>query len=380
MYTLENPFLFTSFYLFLGLFSVPIVLLRLGSMKMLRDNGYLTLVACSSFLALGALLDFLEELSIGSFLHSLPFVTGEIDNLILIFFYLPGIIGCGFGLATWLPDIRRLAHEIERRRIVEEEFRDLLKESEKLAQAAEIANQAKSEFLATMSHELRTPLNAIIGFSSLLNQGYFEENSEKSKEYIRDINQAGNHLLQLINDILDLSKIEAGKIEHNIEKFSLLRLVDGCVKFITPRAIAKEQEIILNGEDVQLIADARILRQILINILSNASKFSREKTAITISIYEKSSGVEVIISDQGVGMTEEELSYAMQPFVQLEGAMSRTQEGTGLGMALIMRFAKELGAEVHYNSSKGVGTTVTLNLPSSILVEGQRQEPQKIAG
>ncbi len=377
---MENPLSYTSFYLFLGLFSVPVVLLRLGSAKMLRDNGYSMLVASSSLLALGAFFDFLEEVPIGAFLHALPFVKTDIDNVILLFFYLPGIIVCGFGLATWLPDIRRLAHEIERRRIVEEEFRDLLKESERLAQAAEIANQAKSEFLATMSHELRTPLNAIIGFSSLLNQGYFEENTQKSKEYIRDINQAGNHLLQLINDILDLSKVEAGRIEHNIEEFSLLRLVDGCIKFITPRAMVKNQEIVLNGEDVKLKTDARILRQVLINILSNASKFSNEKTVVTTSIYEKSAGVEIIISDQGVGMTDEELSYAMQPFVQLEGAMSRTQEGTGLGMALIVRFAKELGASVHYDSSKGVGTIVTLLLPKELIVESSREEPQKNAG
>lgn len=328
---------------------------------MLKDRGYRILVSATIVLSVGAAIDFWEETVWGEFLQSLFIGSYGIDEIILLLFYLPGTIAVGFGLASWLPDIRRLAKEIDRREVIEEEFRDLLEESEKLAQGAEIANQAKSEFLATMSHELRTPLNAIIGFSSMLKDGYFQDDQVKSMEYVADINKAGTHLLRLINDILDLSKVEAGKLTKEITVFDVTAILSDCVSFMHPMILNRQQTMDEEIEPYQLESDQRLLRQILINLLSNASKYSPPDTQISLSgKFMAGRGYVLTIQDQGYGMAPGELERAMQPFVQLEHSLTRTQEGTGLGLHLVQRFCDELGVTMSIESIKNSGTIVTL--------------------
>jgi signal transduction histidine kinase len=229
----------------------------------------------------------------------------------------------------------------------------------------ETANRHKSEFLANMSHELRTPLNAIIGFSEVLEERMFGELNAKQAEYIHDINTSGGHLLSLINDILDLSKVEAGKMELELASFDLVGTLQGVLTLVRERATRHGIELGLDvGEGVGLIiADERKVRQILLNLLSNAVKFTPDGGRVALAAKRGSDVVEISVADTGIGISPEDQAELFEEFRQVGADATRKHEGTGLGLALAKRFVELHGSTIRVESAAGKGTTFTFSLP-----------------
>ena len=232
---------------------------------------------------------------------------------------------------------------------------------------SEMANRAKSAFLATMSHELRTPLNAIIGFSDLIAHGKSEAAAaEAARDYAQHIGNAGRHLLEVVSDILDISKIESGSFALNLEPCSIADIAREAVAMVSERIAAKSQrlQVRLSPSLPELMADARRLRQILINLLSNAHKFTPERGQILlIGERIKNGSVTIAVADTGCGMDAEQLKIAMTPFGQVQSHFTRTQEGTGLGLPIARGLARQHGGELTLESEPGAGTTAILTLP-----------------
>lgn len=232
--------------------------------------------------------------------------------------------------------------------------------------SAILASQAKSEFLANMSHELRTPLNAIIGFSEMLSAGYFGAVNDKQRERVQDINLCGTHLLQLISDILEFSKGEAGKLELNEEEIDLRRAIDECVRIVAERAKTKQIALQVNVADQlpTMNADKRKVRQILLNLLSNAIKFTPPGGTISVSAQlDSHRQMQLIVADTGVGIKEEDIPTALAVFGQVH--RSQSHEGTGLGLPLCKMFAELHGGKLQLTSVVGEGTTVRVIFPAS---------------
>ncbi len=228
------------------------------------------------------------------------------------------------------------------------------------------ASKAKSEFLATMSHELRTPLNSIIGFSELLKQKTPGELNEKQEKYVDNVLISGRHLLCLINDILDLSKVEAGKIELNLERISVPVLIEESLVSIKEKA-ARHDIIVKKELDPKLIlieADKLRLKQVLFNLLSNAAKFSKpEGGTITIRTKKVGDMAVISVSDTGIGIREEDMGSLFKTFEQLDSGFSRKYGGTGLGLAISKRLLELHGGRIKAESRYGEGSTFTFYLP-----------------
>jgi len=244
---------------------------------------------------------------------------------------------------------------------------------------AEDANKAKSRFLANMSHELRTPLNAIIGFSEVMMQEMFGPlGSARYVEYSRLVHESGNHLLELINGVLDMSKIEAGKFELSEEVFDLNAVAEASVRFL--RLPAERAGVALKTQVAQtaqyIFADKRAIKQILVNLLSNGVKFTPKGGEIVIRAGLDARGIEIAVSDTGVGIPEKDLMRLGQPFEQVEGEHVTKKEGTGLGLSLVKALAGMHGGEANIESIFGVGTTVRVRLPHAAVGEnGERLVP-----
>jgi PAS domain S-box-containing protein len=249
---------------------------------------------------------------------------------------------------------------------------------------AELANRAKSEFLANMSHELRTPLNAIVGFSEVIgSQMYGQVGSDKYLEYAADIRKSGSHLLEIITDILDIAKIEAGKIELVDETFDLNEILTSCAKLIEERA--KSAGIALHVETAarlpRLRADKRMVKQILINLLSNAVKFTDSGGSATVRCHLDAEGrIALIVSDTGIGIAKKNIRKVTVPFGQVESAMNRTHEGTGLGLAIVNSYAELHEAKLEIASAEGEGTTITIRFPASRTVAAAPKASPQPAG
>ncbi len=236
----------------------------------------------------------------------------------------------------------------------------------RLYQELETASRHKSEFLANMSHELRTPLNAVIGFSDVLSEQMFGELNPKQLEYLDDIRSSGRHLLALINDILDLSKVEAGRMELVMSHFSLPEVIESGMTMVRERAARQGIELALKLDLKQDVieADERKIKQVLFNLLSNAVKFTPPGGHVTVTARDDADNVEISVRDSGIGIDKEDQVRIFEAFQQAERGPARVQEGTGLGLGLARRFVELHGGTITVDSEPGQGSTFTVRLPA----------------
>ncbi|WP_420456396.1 sensor histidine kinase [Rubrivirga sp.] len=276
------------------------------------------------------------------------------------------------------------AHTLRQQReravaVAQEAVRDLRRQSGELVEAreaaeaaraaAERANTAKSQFLANMSHELRTPLNAIIGYSEMLAEDAEDGGAGHLVPDLERVQGAGRHLLGLINDVLDLSKVEAGKMDVHAEPVSVRDLLDGVAATVRPLVQANGNALVVeaDGPPAELRTDLTKVRQVLLNLLSNAAKFTHDGT-VTLSAHpapnHTGGGVAFRVADTGIGMTPEQVSRLFDPFVQADASTTREYGGTGLGLAISRRFARLLGGDVAVESAPGEGSVFTVTVPN----------------
>lgn len=232
---------------------------------------------------------------------------------------------------------------------------------------SDLANRSKSAFLATMSHELRTPLNSIIGFSDVIQSNNGDTSAHA--EYAEHISKAGHRMLNVVSDILDMSKIEGGTLTLNLQPCSLHELIEASVGVVQQDVTAKKQtlEVRVLGELPMLTIDYKRIKQILVNLLSNANKFTGDHGSIVLSAKcSPGGGVIIAVTDTGSGMSEEQLAMVLKPFNQVQSHLSRTQEGAGLGLAIARGLARMHGGDLRLESQPDSGTTAFLALPSSM--------------
>jgi signal transduction histidine kinase len=255
----------------------------------------------------------------------------------------------------------------------QQELEDAREAAEGARNEAEAANQAKSTFLASMSHELRTPLNAIIGIAEMLREDAGDLRREDEFEPLDRVLGAARHLLTLINDVLDLSKIEAGRMELHLEPFALAPLVDDIVKTIEPLAAKNANRIVAqyNGVINAIHADQTRVRQALLNLISNANKFTSKGTITIDACQQTENGREWItlaVADTGIGMTPEQIGRLFQEFSQASSSTASKYGGTGLGLVISQRFCRMMGGDITVESEPGRGSTFTIRLPRIVEV------------
>jgi two-component system cell cycle sensor histidine kinase PleC len=244
--------------------------------------------------------------------------------------------------------------------------------------AAEAANISKSQFLANISHELRTPLNAIIGFSDMMMTGIAGPLGGKIEEYSRIINGSGKHLLYIVNDLLDIAKIDAGKFSLQSERVEPAPFADACIEMV--REAANDQEVRLSVEvepdALAFHADPRRLKQVMLNLLSNAIKFTGSGGSVVLRVGRTENGTVFTVRDTGLGMSADELAIAMEPFGQVDAGLNRRHDGAGLGLPLARSLVEQHGGTLLIDSEKGRGTIVTVTLPHDrSLLEGGEDRP-----
>jgi len=241
----------------------------------------------------------------------------------------------------------------------------LFQEIEDKGRQLEAANRHKSEFLANVSHELRTPLNAIIGFSEVLGERMFGELNEKQAEYTEDILSSGRHLLSLINDILDLSKIEAGRMELEVTTFHLPDAIENALLLIRERANRHGIKLarLIDGRLSDFTGDERKIKQILVNLLSNAVKFTPEGGEIKVDASLGDSGVIISVTDTGIGIAQKDHEAIFEEFRQVGTNYAQKREGTGLGLSLTRKFVELHGGKIWVESELGKGSIFTFTLP-----------------
>jgi two-component system, cell cycle sensor histidine kinase PleC len=229
---------------------------------------------------------------------------------------------------------------------------------------AEQASHAKSEFLANMSHELRTPLNAIIGFSEMMETGVFGPLGERYHEYCRDIRDSGRYLLDVINDILDMAKIEAGRFELGMEQFDLSAVMNEALRIVAPRAQTKRLSLRTDvNETIPIWADRRGVKQIVLNLLSNAVKFTPDGGSVAVRTRVADSQIAIFVEDTGIGISRAALKNLGRPFEQVQPQLTKNHQGSGLGLAIAKSLTEMHGGALRIRSSEGVGTLVMVEIP-----------------
>ena len=296
----------------------------------------------------------------------------ELGDLLLLTIFL-GAATLVSTLATSLGRARRRADEYAHELAIyaeqlEEQAVELEQQSEEsrnLATEADAANRAKSEFLAAMSHELRTPLNAIAGYTELLEMGVRGPVTDEQREDLQRIRRSQRHLLALITDILDFSRIDAGRLEFRMSDVALAPLLAEALAMVAPQARARAQECVLDAPatSVAVRADPERLRQIVLNLLGNAVKFTPEGGRIAVAAEGRGEEVEIRVSDNGPGIAAEQQAAIFEPFVQLGRGLSRRADGAGLGLAISRQLAHGMGARLEVRSAPGQGAVFLLSLP-----------------
>ncbi len=303
-------------------------------------------------------------------------------NFVEINFYNPGG-------GTHTLEMSSYPIEVQGRQLIVNTTRDITlhkkaEDSLRLANAEmERALHVKDEFLANMSHELRTPLNAVLGMSESLEEQIAGPLNDKQLKYIRTINESGKHLLELINDILDLSKIEAGRMELNVSQVSVSSICEASMRMVKEQALKKNQEVSLKIDpEVKIImGDERRLKQALVNLLSNAVKFTPNDRRVGVEVKGNNRNQTVTFSvwDEGIGMAPDQLNLIFKPFVQLDAGLAREFSGTGLGLVLVAQMIRLHGGSVSVESKEGQGSIFSFTLPW-VDVEGiasAKKQPQK---
>lgn len=288
---------------------------------------------------------------VGEFLWSLP---AFVEHALLVFGVIPFIL-----LGMRFSAVQR--NELER------QVSERTEELQKALQVAEFASQSKSDFLANMSHELRTPLNAILGFSSAMQHEAFGPiNNPTYREYANRIYKSGDHLLSLINDILDLSKIEANKQVLKSEWINVEDVLSDVLQIVSGYPNANDRSIVVvpHNKLPNLLADVKMVRQVLLNVLSNAIKFTDANGKIKIKFTQDETGSLLVrISDNGIGIPADKLEMVVKPFVQVENILTRSHIGSGLGLALVDKIMRLHGGSMEIASQVGKGTLITLVFP-----------------
>jgi signal transduction histidine kinase/CheY-like chemotaxis protein len=257
-------------------------------------------------------------------------------------------------------------HMAESLRFAQADLHERQRELEELTDEAQSANRAKSQFLANMSHELRTPMNAIIGYSEMLTDDAEDSGLVQFVPDLKKIRTAGKQLLALINDILDLSKIEAGKVELHYEEFDLRDMINDVATISEPLAAKNSNKLIINIPDGGMYSDLTRVRQILFNLLSNACKFTQSGTVELTVASESAMGGDFTtfqVKDSGIGMTPEQISKVFEAFAQADSSTTRRYGGTGLGLAITKKFCEMMGGTISVESEPGKGTMFTVRLP-----------------
>lgn len=282
------------------------------------------------------------------------FVANQLSNVISKF---------AFSIEACLLHKRSLWEMEEKRKALEDKV------------LAESSNRAKSEFLANMSHELRTPLNSVIGYSDMMLEGYSGELNEKQIQYARNISNSGKHLLSIINDILDLSKIEAGEMNVRYEMVSVKETIAEVVTVLRPLSSKRDLSLeVSHVEDIVVPADKSKLKQILFNLIGNAIKFTDNGGSVIVSSYKEDGMLNIRVKDTGIGISQEDKQKLFKPFKQLDSALSRKYAGTGLGLFLVKKLAAMHNGTVSVESEVGKGSTFILSLPVKFPEGGTLQQ------
>ena len=338
---------------------------------------------CTLSLFLVAILTIANYVIHISSIISLILTIAILITLILIGLYLlrPVIIEIEHSLQERIETLEILDKErASLAQRVKERTAELTTANAELARAARL----KDEFLANMSHELRTPLNAILGMSEMLQEGIYGNLDEKQTKSVHTIEESGRHLLSLINDILDLAKIEAGKVKLDIIPVSVPSISQLCLRLIRQLAVKKRLKTLSNYDnEVNIIqADERYLKQILLNLLSNAVKFTPKGGTINLEIVGdiEQNIVNITVSDTGMGIAEKDMEFLFKPFVQIDGGLNRAHEGTGLGLSLVYRLTELHGGSIYVKSQIDKGSKFTVSLPwKEINPDQMKQSPQIIS-
>jgi two-component system cell cycle sensor histidine kinase PleC len=266
-------------------------------------------------------------------------------------------------LINTVSDLRRSRQTLERQK---QQLADLLERNHEQKAEAESANRAKTEFLAKMSHELRTPLNAIIGFADIMQHGMFGTIDKRYAGYSKDIHQSGHYLLSIINDILDMSKLEAGRMELSTEPVAVEAAVQRAVETIMGPAESKKITVSVSAEsDAVVLADDRALHQTLVNLMQNAVKFTPKGGAINVRVRKAGAAANIFIEDSGIGIPPAALAKIGKPFEQVESEFRRSYKGSGLGLAIARSLTELHGGKLRIRSQQGAGTIVLVHLPTA---------------